>query len=151
MTGLTVAALIQSLSLVVGAQAYDQAYSNATTSGRPLLVLVGADWCPACRVMKSSTLVDMERQGKLGDVAFSVVDTDRQRLLSNQLMSGGSIPQLILFEKTENGWRKTQLTGAQSAGQVEAFLRPATNRYLAAKSQQAKVRNVAQSSTDAPQ
>ena len=125
---------------------YDQAYNHATTSGRPLLVLVGADWCPACRVMKSSTLVDMERQGKLADVAFSVVDTDRQRLLSSQLMTGGSIPQLILFEKTESGWKKTQLTGAQSAGQVEAFLGPAKNRYLAAKEQKAKVRPVAQSS-----
>lgn len=143
MTGITVAALLQSLSLALGAQSYDLAYNNATTSGRPLLVLVGADWCPACRVMKSSTLSKMEREGKLADVSFSMVDTDRQQTLSGRLMSGGSIPQLILFEKTENGWKRTQLTGAQSESQVEAFLQPAVNRYAASQGK-TKVRSVAQ-------
>ena len=69
---------------------YETAYQQATTdNSRPLVVLVGADWCPACRQMKQAVLPQVERDGGLNRVAFATVNTDRDSTLARELMSGG--------------------------------------------------------------
>jgi len=93
---------------------YAEAYRQHTTNGKPLLVLVGADWCPGCRKMKEQVIPQARKQGVLEDVAFATVNTDHDRDLAQKLMRGSSIPQLVLFHHTEDGWVRTQLTGAQS-------------------------------------
>ncbi|MEQ8788398.1 MAG: thioredoxin family protein [Pirellulaceae bacterium] len=135
MTGLTTSLL---LVLATGAQPYDKAYETVQSDGQPLLVLVGADWCPACQTMKSSTMARLEQKGKLQGVAFTVVNSDRQSSLAQKIMRGSSIPQLVMYEKTEKGWQRTQLTGGQSEGQIEAFIARAVSRSqerIAAKAQ----------------
>jgi thioredoxin-like negative regulator of GroEL len=122
MTGMTAAFVLQTIMLTTGAQPYAEAYRSTETTGRPLLVLVGADWCPACQTMKHGTLARMERSGKLGRVAYSIVNTDQESRVANQVMRGSSIPQLVLFTKIGKGWQRTQLTGAQSEGEVEALI-----------------------------
>ena len=90
---------------------------------KPLMVLVGADWCPGCRTMKQSVLPRMEQSGRLNPVNFSVVNTDNQPDLAGRLMRGNSIPQLILFTPMPNGrWHREQITGAVSAAQVDALI-----------------------------
>ena len=42
-------------------------------------------------------------------------------------MRGNSIPQLVLFTRTADGWKRQQLTGAQAEQSIESFL----NRALA--------------------
>jgi thioredoxin-like negative regulator of GroEL len=128
MTGLTTSLL---LVLATGAQPYDKAYETMQTEDQPLLVLVGADWCPACQTMKSSTMARLERGGKLQGVAFAVVNSDRQSRLAQKIMRGSSIPQLVMYERTESGWRRSQLTGGQSERRVEAFIAPAVSRSKA--------------------
>lgn len=128
MTGLTTSLL---LVLATGAQPYDKAYETMQTEGQPLLVLVGADWCPACQTMKSSTMARLERGGKLQGVAFTVVNSDRQSNLAQKIMRGSSIPQLVMYERTETGWHRSQLTGGQSERQVEAFIARAVSRSKA--------------------
>ena len=137
MTGLTSNLLLQTVLLATGAHPYDQAYQAMESDGKPLLVLVGADWCPACQSMKSSTMLRLQRGGKLDGVAYAVVNSDRDSSLARKIMRGGSIPQLVLYEKTVTGWRRTQLTGGQSESQVEAFIA----RAVAAS--QARERSVA--------
>ena len=105
---------------------YNEAYRIATEENRPMLVLVGAEWCPACVSMKRSTMPRMAQSGKLDEVVFTIVDTDRESKLASQLMRGSSIPQLILFWEAEDGWHRTQLTGAQDPGTVEALIARAT-------------------------
>ena len=36
--------------------AYQAAVANAQAQRRPLLVLVGAEWCPGCRTMKQTVV-----------------------------------------------------------------------------------------------
>ena len=123
MTAFTIAALLQFSVVTSGAQSYGDAYQASADSGRPLLVMVGAEWCPGCVTMKQSVIPQVERNGALKEVAFAYVNTDQQGRLAKKLMRGGSIPQLIAFRKTRSGWQREQLTGAHSASAVESFIR----------------------------
>jgi thioredoxin-like negative regulator of GroEL len=101
---------------------YGEAYKQSTRTGRPLLVLIGAKWCPACRRMKSAILPQLSRRNALRQVAFVTIDKDQEKKLASQLMSGRTVPQLILFTKTPTGWKRRQLTGLHTAGEVDSFV-----------------------------
>lgn len=135
MTGLAATVLLQAALLTTGAQPYDEAFKDHEQNGKPLMVLVGADWCPACVTMKTGTLARMERSGKLRKVAFSVLNTDRDSKVAKSVMRGGSIPQLIMFTRNAEGkWDRQQLTGAQSEQAVEAMVTEAVTRTAQAES-----------------
>ena len=110
---------------------YAEGYRQMQQTGRPLLVLVGADWCPGCRTMKNATLPALAKAGQLDDVIPTQVNCDRESELADQLMRGGTIPQLILFTRTEDGWRRTQLTGAYGAADVRKFISREVARHQA--------------------
>ncbi|PHR96303.1 MAG: thiol reductase thioredoxin [Blastopirellula sp.] len=124
MLGVTLAVLLHTATLAPGAYDYAPAF-KAAEQGKPMLVLIGADWCPGCVSMKRSTMPALARAGKLKGVAYAEIDTDAQPELANKLMSGGSIPQLVLYRKTKKGWFRTRLIGAQSQGTVEALIKRA--------------------------
>ena len=140
MTALTLAVVMQ-VALAAptdapsprGAQTYAAAYKQSQDEGQPLLVLVGAEWCPACRQMKQDVMPQAVRQGVLDRVAFAQVNPDSEPGVARQLMRGGSIPQLVLYRKTEDGWKLTRrFVGAQS---VDA-IRSAVDSALAEQSQE---------------
>jgi thioredoxin-like negative regulator of GroEL len=112
---------------------YAAAYQDAQESGKPLVILVGASWCPACQSMKTSTMPAVAAHGGLSNVAFAYVNTDAQSSLATQLMEGGLIPQLVVYEKTADGYKLSRLVGAQSVETVEGLLRPAADRAIAAR------------------
>ncbi len=123
MIHLTCNLLLTAATLAAGSQDYATAYKHTEQTGRPLVVLLGADWCPGCRTMKYSTLPTLERRGGLNKVELAYVNTDENSALAGKLMKGGSIPQLVMFQKKADGtWSRKQLTGAQSANAVEQFL-----------------------------
>lgn len=94
---------------------YTQAYRALNEEGRPMVVLVGADWCPACVTMKESVIPEAQRGGLFSTVNFAQVNLDKQPDLAKQIMVGGTIPQLVLFQKSADGnWQRDQLTGLQS-------------------------------------
>jgi thioredoxin-like negative regulator of GroEL len=101
---------------------YQTALREAEAKNRPLMVLVGADWCPGCRTMKQVVLPAMSRRGALGGVSVAVVDTDANSATAQQLMRGGSIPQLIVFSRTDHGWKREQLTGAANEASVQSLI-----------------------------
>jgi hypothetical protein len=84
--------------------------------------------------MKYSTIPQVERKGGLNKVAFAYVNTDHDSELAGKLMRGSSIPQLVMYRKTDSGWQRQQLTGAQSTGAIEAFLSPAADAPAASLS-----------------
>lgn len=103
-------------------QPYGEAYQTFQETGRPLVILVGADWCPGCRTMKMSSLPAAGNRGIFKDVSVTIVDVDQSRELSRKLMRGNSIPQLIMYYKTDSGTKRVQLTGAQSQDAIEQFV-----------------------------
>lgn len=122
MTGLALTVLLQISTLGAEGLSYDQAFSAAQASGKPIVVLVGADWCPGCRTMKQSTIPGLSRQGKLANVQYATVNTDKQPALAKKLMRGDSIPQLIVYTKSGEGWTREQVVGNQSGAQVSAMI-----------------------------
>ena len=122
MIHLTMNMLLSAVALSAGSQDYATAFKHTEETGKPLVVLIGADWCPGCRTMKHSTMPQIEKGGSLKKVAFAYVNTDHDKALAGKLMKGGSIPQLVMFQKTNKGWTRKQLTGAQSSSSVEEFL-----------------------------
>ncbi len=102
---------------------YEEAYRQSQANGLPLVVLVGADWCPACQTMKEDVLTRMLRSGKMSRVNYAVVNFDREREVASKLMRGNSIPQLIVFRKTgEKTWSREQITGAANEKKVLAMI-----------------------------
>ncbi len=106
--------LLQVSAVTTGTMTYKDAYEQAEKTGQPLVVLVGADWCPACQAMKQSVIPQLARKGILTKVSFATVNTDHDQALAGRLMRGGMIPQLVIYRKTAAGWQRQQLTGAQS-------------------------------------
>lgn len=120
--GLATALLLQTSIVAADVNGYATAHRRMLETGAPLVVLVGADWCPACQTMKQSTIPQAQRRGLFNGVAFAIVNTDHEPTLARQLMRGGSIPQLIMYRKAADGWRRQQLTGAQSIETLGGFI-----------------------------
>jgi len=129
---LALAACFLSAASLTAADTYANAYARAEKNGEPLLIVVGADWCPACRSMKQATIPAMERQGKLAGVAVTFVNVDHDRVAS-KLMRGGLIPQVVVYQKTGNTWFRRHLTGSQSSGTIASVLNEAKQAAVSAE------------------
>ena len=122
MTSLSLAGVVQLSILVSGANTYVDAHQVSTKTGQPMVVMVGAAWCPACRTMKRNVLPQVRKRGLLRRVAFATVNLDRERQLGRKLTRGGPIPQLLMFRRTSDGWRVSRLIGGQNVRTVETFI-----------------------------
>jgi thioredoxin-like negative regulator of GroEL len=120
-TCLTLAAILQ-LPLLVPTESYAEAHRQTLQTGQPMVVMVGAEWCPACKAMEANVLPEMRSRGLLRRVAFALVDLDRDGEIGRKLTAGGPIPQLIVFRKTANGWKNRRLIGNQPIETVEEFI-----------------------------
>ena len=123
MTTVCLAAVLQiSLAASDVGETYAQARRTTTETGRPLVIMVSADWCAACREMKETVIPEVKQGGSFEKVSFAVVDLDREQKLGQQLIRGGLIPQLLMYRRTPAGWRLRRLIGGQSKKTVENFI-----------------------------
>lgn len=122
MMSVTISAMLQVSLLTTGANTYADAHRQHVDTGRPMVLLVGAEWCPACVQMKNNIMPRVARRGGLEKVAYAQVNTDRDGRVAKAVMNGGTIPQLIMFRKTPTGWKRHMLVGAHSPEKIEAFI-----------------------------
>lgn len=122
MTSFAISAIMQVSLLATGANEYAEAHKVHSDTGQPMVLLVGAEWCPGCVQMKNNVLPRVARRGLLRRVAFAHVNTDHDSRVARSVMQGGTIPQLIMYRKTATGWKRHMLVGAQSPERVEAFI-----------------------------
>jgi len=108
---------------------YTLAYKRSVEEQKPLMVVVGADWCPACNALKNTTMRSLEQSGELANVSVAMVDRDAEPELARKLMKGeGMIPQIIVYSKNESGrWQSKKLTGFQSTQPIRSLLRRAVS------------------------
>lgn len=104
---------------------YDAAYRKAQEERKPLVVLVGADWCAACKTMKSETIKNMKSSGEFKEVVYTQVDKDAQPEIASQVMQGNMLPQIVVFCESEQGWKRFSLTGMQTGPRVKELIRKA--------------------------
>jgi|688.fasta_scaffold18745_6 thiol:disulfide interchange protein len=105
---------------------YEAAYRKAQEEKKPLVVLVGADWCPACKTMKSDTIATMKQSGELKEVVYTQLDKDANPELADQVMQGKMLPQLVVFCESDSGWKRFSLTGMQTQRRVKDLIRKAS-------------------------
>jgi thioredoxin-like negative regulator of GroEL len=138
MVGVTVVLALQVAVWGANPVSYNAALQDAQKQQRPLLVLVGASWCPGCQTMKTRVIPSLVKRGALKSVSFALVDTDAEQETAKQLMRGASIPQLIAFSRMPDGqWHREQLTGEVSEAEVQSLI------ARAVKAQQSRGETVA--------
>jgi len=125
MSSLSFLALCTIALSATDADSYATAHETTVKTGRPMLVMVSTDWCAPCQTMKKSVIPQVREHGLLKRVAFAIVNPDRDQELAQELTGGGPVPQLLLFRKTRDGWRRWQLVGGQSVETVEEFINQA--------------------------
>ena len=103
---------------------YKAAYKESIAEHKPLMVVVGAEWCPACNVLKDTTIKPMVETGELDQVSVAVVDRDAEPELAKQLTKGEKmLPQIIVFSKTSDGkWERKKLMGYQPKQPVRQLI-----------------------------
>ena len=111
-------------------QGYNAAYQQSVAQGKPLMVVVGAPWCPACNVLKDSTIKPLAESGELDGVSLAIINRDDDPELAKKLCKGDRmLPQIIVFSKEENGsWKRRNLRGYQPRQPVRSLVRRALGR-----------------------
>jgi thioredoxin-like negative regulator of GroEL len=107
-------------------ESYTEAHRATMKTGKPMLVMVSTEWCPACQVMKRRIMPQVRERGLLARVAFACVNPDQDGELSHQLIGSGPIPELVMYRKTPRGWIRRVLVGAQSVEGVQQFINEGT-------------------------
>ncbi len=133
MTSLILVAAIQLAAAPGQADQFEQAFRKSATTGRPLVLLLGAKWCPGCMVMKDNVLPKVEKAGGMANVEFAYIDIDRNRQLAAKLSKAKTIPQLIRYHRTPKGWKYNLLNGAHKVPEVTTFIKTGSIRPLPAK------------------
>lgn len=101
---------------------YFTAYEKAQKGDKPMLVLVTAEWCPPCKVMKSTTIPQLMQRNAFSKFHYATVDLDAEKRLARQLIGDRGVPQLIMFEKRNGEWVRRYLRGIQTPETVQAFV-----------------------------
>jgi len=122
MMSLSFAVVLQASVLAAGADSYADAHKLVAETGRPMVILVGAEWCPACKVLENTVIPQVREHGYLQRVAFAIVDYDREREISQRLVGDGPLPQMLMYRKTADGWKVRKLIGSHPVNIVEWFL-----------------------------
>ena len=110
-------------------QDYAKAYRDSISEGKPLLVIVGAPWCPACQTLKEATILPMAQTGELDDVSVALINKDQDPQLAKELTGGEPmIPQIILYTSEQGKWKRRKLMGYQPKQPVRNLIRRALGR-----------------------
>ena len=106
---------------------YADAYRESVAQDKPLMVVVGAPWCPACNVLKQSTLEPMAQTGELDEVSIAILDRDADPELVQEVTKGERmLPQIIMYTRSDDGqWKRRQLKGYQPKQPIRNMIRTA--------------------------
>ena len=122
MSAIALSALLQ-VSLAVSDSPYEQAVKKSAESGRPMLVLIGAEWCHYCKIVERDVMPVLKERGWLDKVEFVYLDYDRDRRFVARALRGEIIPEMVMYRKTPDGWKRSDLSGSYKVEEIEAFIK----------------------------
>lgn len=121
---LIVFAAVVALSVLTASSAEftNPAWANddAKRSGRSLLVLVSAEWCPPCQTLKATTIAQARREGLFIDINYVEVPSDGPD--AKELIGDRPLPQLVYFQREGDGWRKVYRSGVVPLKEFREFI-----------------------------
>lgn len=100
--------------LFLALTSYPQAYQEAITNEKTLVVTVGANWCPGCVDIKKKILPRIFQRIKHKNYIYAEVDLDKQPELCKKLMVGTTMPQTLIFYKKNGIWEKIRFIGSKN-------------------------------------
>lgn len=104
---------------------YKAVIAEAERTGKPVVVLVGAEWCGPCQQMKKEVIPEAKRTGVLDGVIFHTLDVDKDagicRLLLRQIGNDG-LPAFARFQKVDGNWKARYHNGYMTVDQLRDFL-----------------------------
>ena len=93
------------------------------------MVVVGAPWCPACNVLKETTIKSMAQTGELDNVSLALINRDEDPELATKLTEGERmLPQIIVYTPSQGQWQRRKLMGYQPKQPVRKLIRRALGR-----------------------
>jgi len=115
---------------------YADALEKAQKEKKPLVVLIGAKWCPGCVAMKRETIEPMKKDDSFKEVVFVAVDVDDEPDLVQELYIVDektktrirNIPQIMIFSMKKEDEKKYGLIGKQSKNRVLELLKKLLNK-----------------------
>ena len=75
-----------------------KAIATAQSTARPILVVVGATWCPSCRRLKAETLDHRASRAQLDGFVLLSVDVDESPALAERFGTG-LLPTLVILDR----------------------------------------------------
>ncbi|MGL4235129.1 thioredoxin family protein [Tabrizicola sp.] len=101
---------------------YEEGFERAKAAGKPIFVLVKADWCPQCQAYQKAFL-DPRVTAYADRFVFVILDIDREMAIASTIAPDGDyIPRTMIF--TPSGMLQQQLA-PYAEGQFRYFLDPA--------------------------
>jgi len=102
---------------------YKDAYRRAQEDRLPLVVFVGAEWCPACRKMEETVIPNLPKSPIFQNGVFARVDYDQDTKLAQAITGGGALPQVVIFPPQGSDGKLRRVVGAQPVEKLFQFLR----------------------------
>jgi thiol:disulfide interchange protein len=114
---------------------WDKGLQTFETTGKPILALFTADWCPACKDLESSVLCDSNVYRRLNSlftlVKVDLTDRGGPGMSSAQTYNVRGIPTLILFDN--KGRELDRMTGGRDAASFLQWAEDGHRRATEAK------------------
>lgn len=101
---------------------YKAAYNSAKESGKPLIVLITADWCEWCHKLERESIAPLRANGELDDCEYIVLDLDHDKE-AKQIVGKQSIPVLMRYQFTNGKWQASKMAGYKPKDEVLSFLK----------------------------
>jgi thiol:disulfide interchange protein len=114
--------LLEASKVGQGWQDYAAAYEEMQRTGRPMVVLVTAQWCPPCQLLKHNVLPDPRITHVLKGFACALVDVDAEPKLAQKLGGGQGVPFIAVYAPDEDGYQRRTIRGYQSVEALTRFL-----------------------------
>jgi thioredoxin-related protein len=84
---------------------YGEAIQKSQQENKPLLVIVSANYCAPCQVLKRNVIKPMLDSGELKEVYVSYVEEEKDKELFDKLLGENkSIPKIIIYHKKNDKW-----------------------------------------------
>jgi thiol-disulfide isomerase/thioredoxin len=110
------------------AESYADAHRTSLETGKPLVIMVGTDWCMPCQRMRRQVIPQVRRRGVLNRVAFAYVNAECDRALVKKLGATGPVPQLVVYRKTAEGWARQKHVGSKTEEALEKLIEDVVSR-----------------------
>lgn len=114
-------ALFLLLSSIAFGQSYERGLAKAESTNSPLVIVVTTQWCGPCKALKAE--IETMRKAELRNAVVVYIDAEADPDLAKQLMDGTTVPQVIMYRRTNGIWRRVRAVGLQTRDRIAEMLR----------------------------